>query len=63
VSGITIDTVRNMFFKFYGKSFLPAYLGLRVMKIAQSGLILILVFSITIVGVCFLMAPWIAIIT
>jgi|LauGreDrversion4_2_1035121.scaffolds.fasta_scaffold03347_15 hypothetical protein len=52
-----------MFFKFCGKSFLPAYFGFRVMKIAQSALILILVVSITIVGVCFLIAPYIAIIT
>lgn len=57
MSGITIDTVRNIFFKFCGKSFLPAYFGFSVMNIAQSALILILVVSITIVGVYFLIAP------
>jgi hypothetical protein len=52
-----MDTVRNIFFKFCGKSFLPAYFGFSVMNIAQSALILILVVSITIVGVYFLIAP------
>ena len=57
VSGVTIAIVRNMFLRFYGRSLRPAYFGFRVMKTAQSDLIVILVVSITMVGVYFLKAP------
>ena len=63
VSGVTMAIVRNMFFRFYGRSLRPAYFGFRVMKTAQSDLIVILVVSITMVGVYFLRAPCIAMIT
>lgn len=63
VSGTTIDIVRNIFFRFCGKSFLPVYLGFNVMNIAESYLMVIFVVSITILGVYFLIAPYIAIIT